>query len=1396
MSESRPSLFRSSLCSIAAILLAAYIALNWHRMILSQDGFIRFTLSLILSAWIMFRPKKSAGGTHEEAEHSKAALLGALLGLLITSCAMIFQIRSAEWLGILILSASALSAGLPASHRRDILLSFTLLFWAHPIPGNLFMPMQLQMQEWSVAGSEWLLHACNFRVWADGLILHTGANMFEIPQWCSGMRTATTVFLLAWGLCLILRLRFTASLALIVIALAQALLLNIIRISTVVFLAPGRGDPDGIKTLHDTAGIVLLATVFIVSMEILFWARRTQRSNQGMPENSSLFGIPPFWHFILQNWKAITAVFLLLSLSGLAAYRRRPAHRAEMIKPVAETFRDRGELESAERAATAAMQLVPHDQDWHLVLVRIQLLRGKYTETIASLSIYPETDSARTLSSSNKADMQDMEICILRAYANIGIGNIREASRLAALLPESERKTNPMVAMVLAEIAYFSTRPDDAAEAIVTAARWAPNTNRIRSLYPFLRKYRKWQAISQSNIWGTQFDSMPELLSAAEAHMNLDEVPAVASLATEAIKISPNDTRILEVLFFMAGRYGATEWEDIFAAHFQRCLAALDDPEKIFAMFGKTFELCRPDLAWAAYRRIEQIAPDHPALSLAPAYYGDLWFLFRKRYLAVSDRSPSSHINVKAMVLLSMTTGPWIDFHRNIPLGRELAINTSSSRRAFLSKAIETMTAMRKEQRLSQAMTMELARAMEMSGDISGSITLMEQIRAGDNGVDANRLITSLSGLYERTQAWQDVYETLREDPDKADPLRPLILLIRLCRAQLNLKLHLNAAATARHACSLYPQSSLAISMLAESLIALGEPEEALFALRIPGPWRDPSINALEAQALLLTERYVEMQDFCEAHLIPDPPLPEHGQSMYLPPAETVFAWLRTSLPAHASFEETVRLHKSNIRFTTSPFLAGIMKLWIDCWETKGAPESSQPEQWLACGRDNREKAVALNQLTLLLCRFGRIDDARKAAEQAAGLAPDMPILWRILLSLSNGSPDVAVKAASNCPDDSELWLANVVLKVSSQLSATNTSPAADIDSVIAPDIKEAVKRGRTPAALARAAEFLKRNGLPASAGIAAQAGFETARGLLPAYLVKQDLAIQMRDQAAALAATRMAIANSITPSSDLYSKLVALKSSDDILDEDPEMINALRQLSDAEPGNPRWAHLLGYIRYRRGGWEILDAFQQMNTAIESGLTNRSAYVYAAEASRQLGNPARGADLLKTALKKYPDDPGILNNLIYTLACVRDTISGQTNMISAAGWPADGRSLASAQAYKEALDLIPRLLRILPDDANALDTAAFACLQAGRTAEAKHHASRMRDIAGSDELLLLKADILEADIALREGRFHDTIALIEKFIKKPMNISQEDLVRVNVMWSEATKRQHENIKLP
>jgi predicted Zn-dependent protease len=207
-------------------------------------------------------------------------------------------------------------------------------------------------------------------------------------------------------------------------------------------------------------------------------------------------------------------------------------------------------------------------------------------------------------------------------------------------------------------------------------------------------------------------------------------------------------------------------------------------------------------------------------------------------------------------------------------------------------------------------------------------------------------------------------------------------------------------------------------------------------------------------------------------------------------------------------------------------------------------------------------------------------------------------------------------------------------------------------------------------------------------------------------------------------------------------------------------MVEALRNLRISDPDNPRWAQMLGYVRFKRGGWEIVDALLQMDSALNAGATNKTPYVVAAEVSRLLGNTDRAAEYLRKALAAHPDDLDLINNLVYTLAF-------------------------SPEGSAEAVRMVPDLLARDPDNIQVLDTAAVVFLRAGRPADAEVLVHSLLKKAPPGTVGWFRASMYAASIALRKGRAVEADVTLREILRKAGTVPDEDVLAASRMLVEA-----------
>jgi exosortase/archaeosortase family protein len=1360
----------------AAALFALWVAVHFEALTGTQDGAIRFFLALLFSTFILFLRKHS-----DRARRVPLWIvpLTGTAGAVTALAGLVFGVPQVEWLGLLLILHACLLWGLPARYAPNALLALSLLYWAHPLPGQAFGFLQMAMQRMSVHGAERLLHVFNVPVWADGYVLRAGAHTYEIPAWCSGMRTATTVFLVSAGLAVLRRLNVYEGAGLVVAALVQALVLNILRIAVMVVLVPRAGAAlTGAEFLHQSTGAIVVAGALLVYAELALYGRLRDRRaalrNELNPSAHKVLTEQPLVLRVLadRRW-AIAGALAAACLAGALIWKNRPAHRIEMFRRVATDLRDTRDLENAQRLASLVRQATPHDGAWVLTTIRILVIRGKYEEALRELDLLPDTGGAQTVQKQ-----------VLRAYSLTGLNRMQEANEIVNGLPEDVRRRDPRVAMVLAEMGHFARDPAEVARNVVTASQWSPNTARVRTLYPFLRKHRQWRAIVDSDA-GVPFTESAQALSAVEAYMNLNRVTAVADMALRGMDAWPEEPRLLEPLFFLAMRRGQREWEDRFAGQLARSAKAIRDFDLLNDQFDKCFALGRPDLAWLVFHRIQALDADHPYLSLAVARHGAEWFVFRKRHLGLPAPQAADRIDLKPFLRIGQYLPSWLPVVESVPRGIELAaLDADPVRKTHLAAAVRQFAQRDAQHRLPLPMHYEFVAALETAGDIPEARHQLEVIGQRHPGT-ARRNRDVLSAIYERKADWQNVYETLRgcledEEPD-IDPV------LRLCEAELHLDLGLAAMHSAARAVDLFPESSRAARALAASLMKFRRVEDALFVLSRPRPRRSRDADALEAEALFETQRYREMQAFCRRALVSEVSLrPDARQSLFLPPAELSALWHRAFAPTEGEMAATAVKICQNLVRVTSSFLRGVMTRWLACYEAGCQGPAADPETWEKCGRDRVEKAVALNQLCLLLCARQQFVVARNAAGMAVKFLPESPMLWQILISLCGGDLDVVEAARRACPRDAELWLAELVLRTQPARAAdappAGGGPGSGRDAANPPRppaggqvagkpsdwVRDHIDKGLaggflTAGVLTRAGEYLFRGKNREHAIPLAMEAVRHGRGLLPAYVLAIKCAVTATNRAWAVECTRGAIGAALKPPPVLHEKMVALKADERAVETDADMVEALKSLRAADPENPLWAQMLGFVRFHRGGWEVIDALYQMNAALDGGATNRTPYVVGAEAARLLGDIPKAVELLRRGVSQHPEDLSMVNNLAYTLC-------------------------SDPKTAPEAEPLLDRLVRHSADDPRIQDTAALVCLRLGRTEDAERWAERLGAQTTPGSRLWFRSRLYVAETALGRGDALKAQDVLRDALRATRALDDEDALDMNVLRARIDER--------
>jgi len=1346
---------RKALLVVAGLYFGAWLLLNVVRLTGTQHGLIRLALGTGFALAILLRRKPAPVPRAGGATRGAVLIAAALCGVLAEGFGIVFAVRQAEWLGMLLLLFACLRWSLPARYGPDLWRALLFLYWLHPIPSQIFGPLQLYMQRLSVAGAEFFLHIVNIRVWADGLVLKTGYHAFGVPESCSGMETATTVFLLGLGLGILRRLRWYESGGLIIAGLLQALALNILRVSLmVVFGVRHAGDPTFVtRFIHDTLGFLLLGVISLVVIELhlyenwrksrkirreLVRAARAEAQETGAgaglrPEaqetgaltvdTSGLLVaadaqsdfVPPVWGVLMRGRWLVLGGLVLAVLVGVVAYRVRPVHRAEMLKDVAEGLQFRKDYEQARDVTGVARAIAPKDSALNFVRIQILLQSGEYAQVLEEL---------RNIKGEEEADSPEARI--LGAYARMALGRREQALALIEELPPDVQR-HPRVAIIMAEIASFAGEPDKAARHILRAPLWPGNIERIRRLYPFLGLHGKWRAIARSDL-DVDYTDPKQALLVAQAHMNLREIGGVGAVVRKGLRLWPTEIRFLTPLYYLALKRPQSEWTLLYCRHLLRCLPSTG-PDALAGLFDSCFRLRRPDLAWLLYRQIQATDASHPALPMAIARYGHLWLRFAKEYLGVELAGSAELIDLKPLYLATRDRQPWRLFWRRVP---EIEKLTSDDLRATrlraLFDAITQLEARAEAGTLSREMGSLYVDALAMANRDGEAHAVLDRLAEQHPG-SAEAFRIRHAELYDQAGDWQQVYETLRGYRPRDRALSaPFILR---CKALFNLRLYLCALADAERAVALFPDSSQAIALLVSVLEGMGETERAAYVLARTRVRKTRDIQRFEVMLLYGTERFREAERRCSEWLIPRLSIPSwKEQALVLPEAERALHWDETLVRTPSELAAGAATVRTNLTVATSPFLKNFNTLWLAAYEAQCRNIPNDLAEWRACGRDPLEKAFALYQLGLLCAGQGKRGVAREVMREAVEQQPGSGLLQRLRIGLSAADRTVLEAARRACPQDPEVWLAWLVANVRArgggdwleqELAARTAQPDFP------------------PETMTRAARFLLDRNLPQAAGLAAQYAQEHADGLLPAYVVALRCALTRKDYAAARRAIERAVACALDPPLLLQRYLVMLKGMAGHSDRD--LITALRELQTQEPDNLRWRMLLGAARFQRGGAETIDALYELSAAIESGTQDRWVYLLAAESARLVGNVDRAIRILRDARNLFAQDSAVLNNLIYTLA----------------GEPAH---------LKEAVRLLPVLFELEGDELNVADTAAVVYMRDGQLDRAESMLADMIAWLPEGTHTWFNVRYHLAELAFRRGRHKDAREQLRALVRR------------------------------
>ena len=1281
-------------------LFALWTVLHLPRLTGAQDGAIRFALGLVFALLILFRRKVDEA---DERSWPGTAAATAVCGALFCLGGLIVPLRQLEWFGLVLLLYSCLRWALPKRWSKDVLLAMLLLYWVHPLPGQVFGRLQLGMQFLSIQGAEWVLHCANVRAWADGLTLHTGYQSYGVPESCSGMRTAATVLLMTFGVTTLFRFSRRQTIAFLGLGLAQVLALNIARISLMVIWSQRMPVEWSETFLHDTLGILLLVTILVVQIEASWWrircSRRAaravaiERGEAERPDRASR--LPKFWVRIMKwGWLVVLVVVVAAGVYFLAR-KSRTAHRGAMVAGVIDSL-IMTDLEKAERAIAAAMTMLPGDRELVTKRVHALILRGRFEEAVARIDLI-------------EGGLTVVET-ILKSWACMALGRPEDAVQLVGGLDPATRKL-PGVAIINAEYSAIQGDPEEVSRNVKLAAHSHVPMNRVRALFPYLALHEQWDVIVACDDPSVPYREFSQALMAVQSCLRMRDVVRAASSLKQALTRWPEDPRFLGSLFLLASMRPGGEWEGRFAENFLANVSKMN-ADLLATYINYCFKLGRPDLSWLAFLRLRGIDPADPALALAAAQHGEKWCVFRRYHLGIGGRTRDSVMSLFPVYRQTRGVEPFKSFWNELPLMPELFGRKREATQAeYVHRCLEELRRREEAGQLSLRLQMTFPTALALDERYDEAHRRLDNVGARYPRM-MEEILFQHAALHDQQAEWEKSYEALARYSDAVDWPNLTAEMMKI-HALMNLDLGIYALELIRRAREEFPGAAGVDAAMAAVWDAFGFKEQALFVLEKSGVAGESPVTA---QLLYDTGRWKEAGSFSRALGVGIERAAIGSRQPLLPrPAEqsTARMW-----PAPMSADdmslEADRLEKA-VADSVSPFTRRLSSLLLEWYRAAGQGDVSDPARWREGFRNQCEEGAALYRLAMALARQGHHEKALAVTDMALEKTPRSLVLWRVKIALTEGDISAVEQARAACPDDPEIWLASLVTHVKGEDDRERAEAA----------IGDAVAFRRfAPGTIVRAGDYLLRCGLVSVASVAAADATERCRGLLTAYVLGFKCALHRRDLNRALSCALRGVENANDPA-PFYKAIVLIKALKKSVDAD--MLAALEYLQERFSDDFRWSESLGFAYFQKG--DVRRTLSVLAPIIRRDIRGIrvQSLLLAAESARLEGSGPKSRGILETAHALYPDKLSILNNLIYSLAQDRATV-------------------------RRARELLPGLLRMGGESYAILDTAAVVYLRSGQLDRAREYSNRAMSLVGNRDYASLEVRLNAAEILFRSGQ--------------------------------------------
>jgi exosortase/archaeosortase family protein len=1231
---------------------------------------------------------------------------------------IIYNIHHLHWIGLLALCFIALAASTPNHTHRDSRAALFILFWIHPLSETFTEKCQSLFNTITIYSSETLLHALDWQVMANDVSLNTSARTYLIQGGSNGAQVLFLILVMTCACGMLMRCRAWLIVTGMFLGLVETMILNILRITSIVYLTPRLDNQSSPQFLHDASTGWMVLGMF-ASYSTLHVLQRSQNQHTASYDENRLYNAiqaalnihPPVWQAIISRRHLILFTLIVGSGLGILFVRTRPSNRAGLLQGLAEECESQRKYALASLAASRADQYIPAKGNWLLTRARICVQNKDYQGAVHFLEAFtPQTDR------------QLYEVNTLNAYVYLYDRHDKVSAMASITNIPSSLAADTEVAMIQAEFASLAGEVDYAAECMLLAKDDTTNSDRMRALFPLLARAHKYEAISICDH-GQIYESVEEAVAAVTAHMVMGNVRKTAeSMRTIRERWLDNPT-LLDATSFLAIRQPDSGWGLPFENRYRHLLQKTNTHE-LYQLIDMAIRLQRPELAWLTYLKIQDIDSDSPYLPFSMFEYGNQWFTAGTDLL--KDFMPGADQPRDLMPLLEFSSqiAPWNGLHPLIPFFKDFSGDELKPKQdKALLVALSRFSMRANSNRLSPPMYSDYARALDKAGQAREALDILNLClhRYPDYHAQA---IREQASLYDQHQQADLVYETLRDEPTKSSP--DLVSLLLLGKACLQLELYGMAETIARQALNINPYSAQFVMILAQAEYAEQMPHAALHSLTSLSANLPAEYEANYVDLLVATGRWKQAEEYSKEKRLPPPDF----SAINLQPQRvmSVDSLLHPYASDHEQRDIPDVIMTGPPSLTNSPFLSALGMLRSSLHKQQQVNYDQIVSDTEQAGRNTFEKSTLLKHLSRFLLQNGSEELANTAAWQAARYAPEREDIWRLLLQIGNNDEASIREARNHAPNDPMVWL--VWLLHQSQNHDENW---------IIQEIADFTKHQQCPAMiLSSLSDALFKKSLYQASSKAAEEAVIVARGYVPAYVQDWNVATALGDSRRARLSIGKAFHNAVTPSPPILKRFVASHIDDSSVARD--ISAALARLITLEPENHTWPYLQGQILYNQKGRHLLDAYLYLSTSIDLGNQDEYSYLLCSDAAYRLGNRQKALDLLRQGLEHHPDNLMMLNNLVYFLS-------------------------QEKEGLKEALEMSPALLQRSGHNIDVFNTVSAVYLGLGNYEQAAILLNKIIGAADSTDDQRARAWISLARIAYLQGDIEHAYDILTEIIE-------------------------------